>query len=82
MSSSRPLLLDLFCKAGGAAMGYHQAGFDVIGVDIEPQPNYPFTFIQHDVQTLRLEDYFLELSDFSAIHASPPCQSIFSVHST
>ena len=48
---SRPLLLDLFCGSGGAAMGYHRAGFDVIGIDIDPQPHYPFGFIQGDVFT-------------------------------
>jgi DNA (cytosine-5)-methyltransferase 1 len=67
---SRPLLLDLFCGAGGAAMGYHRAGFNVIGVDIKPQPHYPFEFIQGDALDVACWPY-----DITAIHASPPCQS-------
>lgn len=82
---TRPLLLDLFCSAGGAAMGYHRAGFDVIGVDIKPQKNYPFEFVEHDALEL-MSDLLKErstvmyhrgylLESFSAIHASPPCQA-------
>lgn len=67
---SRPKLLDLFCGAGGAAMGYYRAGFDVTGVDIAPQKHYPFEFVQGDA----LEYCVEHGAEFDAIHASPPCQ--------
>ena len=71
--SARPVLLDLFCGAGGAAWGYHRAGFDVIGVDIKPQPHYPFEFWQEDALDV-LRNPPIEDFGFVAIHASPPCQ--------
>ena len=74
-----PRILDLFCGAGGASMGYHRAGFEVVGVDLRPQPHYPFPFIQRDA-ILLLDDLltwpgFIDVyGRFDAIHASPPCQ--------
>lgn len=73
---TRPRLLDLFCCAGGAAMGYAQAGFEVVGVDIRYQPNYPFEFLEDDA--LQHLEWLVsrpdKLARYSAIHASPPCQ--------
>lgn len=72
---SRPRLLDLFCGAGGAARGYQQAGFYVVGVDIKNQPRYAGDeFIQADAMTFPLEGY-------DAIHASPPCQGFSDLRS-
>lgn len=78
---TRPVLLDLFCGAGGAAMGYHRAGFDVIGVDVEPHPKYPFQLIVGDA--LDVLDRmvaggtreWIGRGVIAAIHASPPCQA-------
>lgn len=70
----KPRILDLFCGAGGAGTGYHHAGFDVVGVDINPQPNYPFQLIQADA-IVEISRHGGGLRDFDAIHASPPCQA-------
>lgn len=65
-------LLDLFCGAGGAAVGYHRAGFDtIVGVDIHPQFDYPFTCVIDDA----LDFLAANWREFDAIHASPPCQA-------
>ncbi len=66
----RPRLLDLFCGAGGAAMGYHRAGFEVVGVDRHAQPRYPFEFHQADAFKWMASHW----REFDVIHASPPCQ--------
>ena len=83
----KPKLKDLFCGAGGASMGYYRAGFQPYGIDNQPQPHYPFPFLQMDALEAmdRLLLYeglefsngeVLHLSDFSAYHASPPCQAM------
>lgn len=66
---SKPVLLDLFCAAGTGADGYAAAGFEIVGVDLFPQPHYPYEFIQGDVLAM-----LGDLPRFDALHASPPCQ--------
>lgn len=67
----RPVIFDGYCGAGGAAVGYYRAGFDVIGVYSEPQPNYPFEFHQADARDFLAANW----RDFDAAHTSPPCQA-------
>jgi len=69
----KPRLLDLFCGAGGCSVGYSRAGFDVVGVDIEPHPDYPGPLIVDDA--LEVLDRPTYLAKFDVIHASPPCQA-------
>ena len=70
---TRPLMVDFFCCAGGAGKGYHDAGFDLVGVDNRPQPNYPYEFVQADALTLMADVGFMR--QFVAAHGSPPCGS-------
>jgi DNA (cytosine-5)-methyltransferase 1 len=71
---TKPRLLDLFCGAGGAAMGYHRAGFEVVGVDAQRQPRFPFEFRQGDALAALERVIASGAREFDAIHASPPCQ--------
>lgn len=67
-------ILDLFCGGGGASWGYHLAFPDaeIVGVDIKPQPNYPFEFVRWDaLDFLRT----FGAAGYDLIHASPPCQA-------
>jgi len=85
MTGKRPLLLDVFCGAGGCSVGYNRAGFDVIGIDIHPQNRYPFPFLQMNAMealktlvaggTLDFDGRVVSLADIAVIHASPPCQA-------
>lgn len=69
--SSKPKLLDLFCGGGGGAMGYARAGFDIMGIDINWQGEYPFNFARQDAFAFARRHG----SEFDIIHASPPCQA-------
>lgn len=66
-------LLDLFCGAGGCSVGYHRSGFTVEGVDIDPHPDYPYTFTQADAMEVLTDTAYLRT--FDVIHASPPCKA-------
>src|SRR5690349_16316959 len=79
MIDPRPLLVDLYCGAGGAGVGYHRAGFDVVGFDLAAQRNYPYTFVRADaldaLRTLIADGMTYGGRPVAAIHASPPCQA-------
>lgn len=66
---TRPKLLDVCCGAGGGGEGYDRAGFDVTGIDLYDQPNYPYRFVQANALTVQF------MHTYDAIHASPPCQA-------
>jgi DNA (cytosine-5)-methyltransferase 1 len=67
---SRPKLLSLCCGVGGDSMGYSWAGFDVTGVDLNPQPDYPFRFHHADA----IEFLIDHGREYDMVHAGFPCQ--------
>lgn len=69
---ARVIILDAFCGAGMASDGYVEAGWEVVGIDINPQPDYPYEFIQGDALAYLANRKFLRR--FDAIHTSAPCQ--------
>lgn len=73
---SKPRLLDLFCCAGGAGMGYAMAGFEVTGVDVVVHPRNPHSVIERNA--LSLDPAWIK-QNFDAVHASPPCQGYTSM---
>lgn len=73
----KPRHVEFYCGAGGAAMGYHRAGFEVTGVDLHPQPRFPFEFVQADALELLSDPTFL--ARFDTIGAAPTCQSFAAV---
>lgn len=79
-SNHRPRIFDLYCGAGGAAVGYDRAGWEVVGFDIAPQSNYPFEFHLADaidvLESIRDGGHwYYEVGEPDAFHASPPCQA-------
>jgi hypothetical protein len=75
-ATDRPRVLDLFSCAGGAAMGYHRAGFEVDGCDIVDRPRYPFAYHRGDALAY-LADLIATgaIERYTLVHASPPCQA-------
>jgi DNA (cytosine-5)-methyltransferase 1 len=72
--SRQKKLLDLCCMAGGTSMGYHMAGFQVTGVDIDRQPNFPFEFMRDDITQITDKQAITIRRNFDAVAASPPCK--------
>ena len=74
---NRPVLLDLFCGAGGASRGYHRAGFDVVGVDsnLNRAIRYPFSFIHADLATFTVANLLdlVRSTGATVLGGSPPC---------